>query len=155
MRLWDCRFLPVLFSACVLSCSFHRSRHPRRKTTTARPLTPRNLRNAKRLRKELSDRTRLLMEEVPDIITEDDVGRSWSLAPRRNANNSLKSFGGIASRPRITHQPCREEHTVARLRDEHFASASAGARPTAVASTSSGVPDEIESHPLAAPRSSY
>jgi len=152
MRLWDCRFLPVLFSACFApSCSFHRSRPtPRRKTPRPGPLTPKELKKReKKLRKELSDPDKVwLMEEVPDNHhrrrTSGVLG-AWHRG--RNANNSLKSFGGIAI-PTTNHPstlPGKEQEHYRRLAyaDEHFAFRHRRpARPTAVASTSSGGPPE-------------
>src|SRR5260370_38129090 len=75
MRLWDCRFLPVLFSACLLLPARSIAQgQPAPQDTTARPLTPKELKKReKQLRKELSDPDQVwLMQEGPDIITEDE-----------------------------------------------------------------------------------
>jgi hypothetical protein len=75
MRLWKCRFLPVIFSACLLPPARSIAQgQPETQDTTAKPRTPKELkRQEKKLRKELSGDSQVwLMEEVPYIITEDE-----------------------------------------------------------------------------------
>jgi len=90
------------------------------------------------------------MEEVPDIITKTNVGRSWSLAPRRKREQFIEIFWRDRNPDHeITHQPCQEEH-YRRLAyaDELFASGIAGRKTDrGRIYIIWGPPDEIESHP--------
>lgn len=56
MRLWKCRFLPVIFSACLLPPARSIAQgQPETQGTTAKPRTPKELkRHEKKLRKEPS-----------------------------------------------------------------------------------------------------
>jgi len=154
MRLWDCRFFRFYSRMRAPSCSFHRSRPTRPQDTTARPLTPKELKKRERTQ-ERTQRPGQGLVDGRGEAHEDERRRSWSFT-RRNANNSLKSFGGIQSRPESPSTLPGKSTTVARLRRRTLAPASAGPRPTAVASTSSGVrPMKSNLSHWRHPRSSY
>jgi len=162
MRLWDCRFLPVLFSACLLLPARSIAQgQPAPQDTTARPLTPKEL---KETRKETQERTQRPGQGLVDgrgaghHHRRRTSGVLGALAPRRNANNSLKIFWRDSQSDHESHQPCqgralpspRLRRRTLRLRQ------SPAARPTAVASTSSGVrPMKSISSDWRRPRSSY
>src|SRR5258708_6015635 len=131
MRLWDCRFLPVLFSACLLLPARSIAQgQPAPQDTTARPLTPKELKKReKKLRKELSDPDKVwLMEEVPDIITEDERRAFLELGTEEEREQFIEIFWRDRNPDHESPiNPAREEH-YRRLAyaDEHFASGIAG-----------------------------
>jgi GWxTD domain-containing protein len=153
MRLWDCRFLPVLFSACLLLPARSIAQgQPARQDTTARPLTPKELKKReKKLRKELSDPDKVwLMEEVPDIITEDERRAFLELGTEEEREQFIEIFWRDRNPDHESPiNPAREEH-YRRLAyaDEHFASGIAGRKTDrGRIYIIWGPPDEIESHP--------
>jgi len=153
MRLWDCRFLPVLFSACVLLPARSIAQgQPAPQDTTARPLTPKELKKReKKLRKELSDPDKVwLMEEVPDIITEDERRAFLELGTEEEREQFIEIFWRDRNPDHESPiNPAREEH-YRRLAyaDEHFASGIAGRKTDrGRIYIIWGPPDEIESHP--------
>jgi len=153
MRLWDCRFLPVLFSACLLLPARSIAQgHPAPQDTTARPLTPKELKKReKKLRKELSDPDKVwLMEEVPDIITEDERRAFLELGTEEEREQFIEIFWRDRNPDHESPiNPAREEH-YRRLAyaDEHFASGIAGRKTDrGRIYIIWGPPDEIESHP--------
>ena len=153
MRLWDCRFLPVLFSACLLLPARSIAQgQPAPQDTTARPLTPKELKKReKKLRKELSDPDKVwLMEEVPDIITEDERRAFLELGTEEEREQFIEIFWRDRNPDHESPiNPVREEH-YRRLAyaDEHFASGIAGRKTDrGRIYIIWGPPDEIESHP--------
>src|SRR6267143_692039 len=153
MRLWDCRFLPVLFSACLLLPARSIAQgHPAPQDTTARPLTPKELKKReKKLRKELSDPDKVwLMEEVPDINTEDERRAFLELGTEEEREQFIEIFWRDRNPDHESPiNPAREEH-YRRLAyaDEHFASGIAGRKADrGRIYIIWGPPDEIESHP--------
>ena len=153
MRLWDCRFLPVLFSACLLLPARSIAQgQPAPQDTTARPLTPKELKKReKKLRKELSDPDKVwLMEEVPDIITEDERRAFLELGTGEEREQFIEIFWRDRNPDHESPiNPAREEH-YRRLAyaDEHFASGIAGRKTDrGRIYIIWGPPDEIESHP--------
>jgi GWxTD domain-containing protein len=153
MRLWDCRFLPVLFSACLLLPARSIAQgQPAPQDTTARPLTPKELKKReKKLRKELSDPDKVwLMEEVPDIITEDERRAFLELGTEEEREQFIEIFWRDRNPDHESPiNPAREEH-YRRLAyaDEHFASGIAGRKTDrGRIYIIWGPPDEIESHP--------
>ena len=153
MRLWDCRFLPVLFSACVLLPARSIAQgQPAPQDTTARPLTPKELKKReKKLRKELSDPDKVwLMEEVPDIITEDERRAFLELGTEEEREQFIEIFWRDRNPDHESPiNPAREEH-YRRLAyaDEHFASGITGRKTDrGRIYIIWGPPDEIESHP--------
>ena len=153
MRLWDCRFLPVLFSACLLLPARSIAQgQPAPQDTTARPLTPKELKKReKKLRKELSDPDKVwLMEEVPDIITEDERRAFLELGTEEEREQFIEIFWRDRNPDHESPiNPAREEH-YRRLAyaDEHFASGIAGRKADrGRIYIIWGPPDEIESHP--------
>ena len=153
MRLWDCRFLPVLFSACLLLPARSIAQgQPAPQDTTARPLTPKELKKReKKLRKELSDPDKVwLMEDVPDIITEDERRAFLELGTEEEREQFIEIFWRDRNPDHESPiNPAREEH-YRRLAyaDEHFASGIAGRKTDrGRIYIIWGPPDEIESHP--------
>jgi len=94
------------------------------------------------------------MEEVPDIITEDERRAFLELGTEEEREQFIEIFGGIAI-PTTNHPSTLpgKSTTVASLTPTNTSPpASPAARPTAVASTSSGVrPMKSNLIPLAAP----
>src|SRR5260370_39031443 len=153
MRLWDCRFLPVLFSACLVLPARHCAQgQPARQDTTAKPLTPKELKKrVKKLRKELSDPDKVwLMEEVPDIITEDERRAFLELGTEEEREQFIEIFWRDRNPDHESPiNPVREEH-YRRLAsaDEHCASGiTAPKNDRGRSDIICGPPDEIESPP--------
>jgi len=126
--------------------------HPAPQDTTARPLTPKELKKReKKLRKELSDPDKVwLMEEVPDIITEDERRAFLELGTEEEREQFIEIFWRDRNPDHESPiNPAREEH-YRRLAyaDEHFASGIAGRKTDrGRIYIIWGPPDEIESHP--------
>src|SRR6266849_135243 len=153
MRLWDCRFLPVLFSAClVLPARSIAQDQPGPQDTAARPLTSKEVKKRERkLRKELGGEDKVwLMEEVPDIITEDERRAFLELGTAEEREQFIEIFWRDRNPdPESPINPVREEH-YRRLAyaDEHFASGVSGRKTDrGHIYIIWGPPDEIESHP--------
>jgi GWxTD domain-containing protein len=125
---------------------------PAPQDTTARPLTPKELKKReKKLRKELSDPDKVwLMEEVPDIITEDERRAFLELGTEEEREQFIEIFWRDRNPDHESPiNPAREEH-YRRLAyaDEHFASGIAGRKTDrGRIYIIWGPPDEIESHP--------
>src|SRR5260370_41776707 len=95
MRLWDCCFLPVLFSACLaVPARSVAQEQPTPQDTTARPLTSREVKKReKKLRKELGDVDKMwLMEEGPDILTEGERRAFLDLCTAEEREQFIESF---------------------------------------------------------------
>jgi len=126
--------------------------HPAPQDTTARPLTPKELKKReKKLRKELSDPDKVwLMEEVPDIITEDERRAFLELGTEEEREQFIEIFWRDRNPDHESPiNPAREEH-YRRLAyaDEHFASGITGRKTDrGRIYIIWGPPDEIESHP--------
>ncbi len=153
MRLWDCCFLPVLFSAClVFPVRSVAQEQPAPQDSTARPLTSREIKKReKKLRKELGDVDKVwLMEEVPDIITEDERRAFLQLGTAEEREQFIEIFWRDRNPdPESPINPVREEH-YRRLAyaDEHFPSGVSGRKTDrGHIYIIWGPPDEIESHP--------
>lgn len=153
MRLWDCCFLPVLFSACLAlaACSVAQEQ-PAPQVDTAKPLTSREVKkHEKKLQKELGDVDKVwLMEDVPDIITEDERRAFLQLGTAEEREQFIEIFWRDRNPdPESPINPAREEH-YRRLAyaDEHFASGVSGRKTDrGHIYIIWGPPDEIESHP--------
>src|SRR5712692_8722470 len=153
MRLWDCCFLPVLFSAClVFPVRSVAQEQPAPQDSTARPLPSREIKKReKKLRKELGDVDKVwLMEEVPDIITEDERRAFLQLGTAEEREQFIEIFWRDRNPdPESPINPVREEH-YRRLAyaDEHFPSGVSGRKTDrGHIYIIWGPPDEIESHP--------
>jgi GWxTD domain-containing protein len=152
MRLWKCRFLPVIFSACLLPPARSIAQgQPETQDTTAKPRTPKELkRQEKKLRKELSGESQVwLMEEVPYIITEDERRAFLDLGTAEEREQFIENFWRERNPDHESlFNPVREEH-YRRLAyaDEHFASGIPGRKTDrGRIYIIWGPPDEIESH---------
>lgn len=153
MRHWACRFLLVLFSACLLPPAHSIAQEqPAPQDSTAKPLTPKQLKKrAKKLTKELNDQDKgWLMEEVPDIITEDERRAFLELGTEEEREQYIEIFWRNRNPdPESPINPVREEH-YRRLAfaDERFASGVPGRKTDrGRIYIIWGPPDEIESHP--------
>ena len=153
MRLWHCRFLPVLFSAWLLVPARSIAEgQPPTQDATAKPITSKELRERqKKLRKELSDLDKVwLLEEVPDIITEEERRAFLELGTAEEREQFIEIFWRHRNPDRESpFNPIREEH-YRRLAyaDEHFASGVPGRKTDrGRIYIIWGPPDEIESHP--------
>jgi GWxTD domain-containing protein len=125
---------------------------PAPQDTTAKPLTPKEVKKRERkLRRELSDEDKVwLMEEVPDIITEDERRAFPELGTAEEREQFVEIFWRDRNPdPESPINPVREEH-YRRLAytDEHFASGVSGRKTDrGHIYIIWGPPDEIESHP--------
>jgi GWxTD domain-containing protein len=154
MRHWECRFLPVLFSACMLLARSIAQGEPATQDATAKPkpMTSKELNKQQtKLRKELGDVDKVwLMEEVPDIITEEERRAFLELGTAEEREQFIEIFWRNRSPdPASPVNPVREEH-YRRLAyaDEHFASGVPGRKTDrGRIYIIWGPPDEIESHP--------
>src|SRR5258708_6052329 len=153
MRLWDCCFLPVLFSACLaVPARSVAQEQPTPQDTTARPLTSREVKKReKKLRKELGDVDKMwLMEEVPDILTEGERRAFLELGTAEEREQFIEMFWRDRnSDPESAINLVKEEH-YRRLAyaDEHFASGVPGRKTDrGHIYIIWGPPDEIDSHP--------
>lgn len=153
MRLWHCRFLLVLFSAWLLVPARSIAEgQPPTQDATAKPITSKELRERqKKLRKELSDLDKVwLLEEVPDIITEEERRAFLELGTAEEREQFIEIFWRHRNPDRESpFNPIREEH-YRRLAyaDEHFASGVPGRKTDrGRIYIIWGPPDEIESHP--------
>jgi len=125
---------------------------PAPQDSTARPLTSREIKKReKKLRKELGDVDKVwLMEEVPDIITEDERRAFLQLGTAEEREQFIEIFWRDRNPdPESPINPVREEH-YRRLAyaDEHFPSGVSGRKTDrGHIYIIWGPPDEIESHP--------
>jgi GWxTD domain-containing protein len=153
MRIWGGFFLPVLVSACVvLSGSSVAQEQPAAQDSAAEPLNSKEIeKHVKKLRKELSDVDKVwLMEEVPDIITEDERRAFLELGTAEEREQFIEIFWrNRNSDPESPLNAVKEEH-YRRLAyaDEHFASGVPGRKTDrGHIYIIWGPPDEIEAHP--------
>lgn len=118
---------------------------------TAKPLPPKVRQHQKKLQKELGDMDKAwLMEEVPDIITEDERRAFLELGTAEEREQFIEIFWRNRNTdPESPINPVREEH-YRRLAyaDEHFASGIPGRKTDrGRIYIIWGPPDEIEAHP--------
>jgi GWxTD domain-containing protein len=153
MRLRHCCLLPVLFSAFLIPPTRSVAQEqPALQDATAKPRTSREARKReKKLRKELSDVDKVwLMEEVPDIITEDERRAFLELGTAEEREQFIEIFWrNRNSDPESPINAVKEEH-YRRLAyaDEHFASGVPGRKTDrGHIYIIWGPPDEIEAHP--------
>jgi GWxTD domain-containing protein len=148
-----CRFFPFLFSACLfLPGRAVAQDQSASQDTAARPLTPKELKQRdKKLRNELSNPDRTwLMEEVPDIITDDERRAFLELGTAEEREQFIEIFWRDRNSDRDSPiNPVKEEH-YRRLAyaDERFSSGISGRKTDrGRIYIIWGPPDEIESHP--------
>src|SRR5260370_129126 len=131
MRLWDCCFLPVLFSACLaVPARSVAQEQPAPQDTTARPLTSREVKKReKKLRKELGDVDKMwLMEEVPDILTEGERRTVLELGTAEEREQFIEMFWRRRNSETASAINLVEEEHYRRLayHDEHLPSGAPG-----------------------------
>ena len=148
------RFLLTVLSACLFSPGFSRAQDQLApQDSAAKPLTPKELKKRdKKLTKELSDQDRVwLMEEVPEIITENERRAFLELGTQEEREQFIEHifWDNRNPEPESPVNTVREEH-YRRLAyaDERFASGIPGRKTDrGRIYIIWGPPDEIESHP--------
>jgi len=153
MRIWGGFFLPVLVSTCVVLSGSSAAQERRvAPEATAKPLSPKEAKKQeKKLGKELSEVDRVwLMEEVPDIITEEERRAFLELGTAEEREQFIEIFWRNRNpEPESGVNAVKEEH-YRRLAyaDEHFASGVAGRKTDrGHIYIIWGPPDEIDAHP--------